>query len=87
MASLAVSGHMLDLGGSSIPSRTPVNIRLMLERVTLACNRSLARINMDAQHPIAFRLLAIRSIPPIGYREDSPSWNSMAWRNSRTPKK
>ncbi len=48
---LAVSGHMLDLGGSSIPSRTPVNIRLMLERVTLACNRSLARINMDAQHP------------------------------------
>lgn len=53
---LAIDERMIDLSGSSLSTKTPVNLRLTLDHVTVACKQGFARITLDAMHPHRVRI-------------------------------
>lgn len=55
---IAMSQRMIDVGGAEQYSKTAVNIRFLLQNVTMAFGQEFASIHLDAQHP--YRVCVIK---------------------------
>lgn len=55
----AGSAHLLDAYGSSRPTKVATNLRLELNRVTIACGSAMLRLQFDRLHP--YRVMVARN--------------------------
>ncbi len=48
---LAISDHLLSVGGATRSTKVPTTIRMDLQRATIICGDSMAKLNLDRNHP------------------------------------